>query len=60
MDDHDQKLMAKHGITAEEKVVFHYGGHRYERLADAVNFAETQEARSGAKGTVLKTGSDVD
>ena len=36
--------MAQYGITAETKVLFHYDGYRYERLADAVNLARTQQA----------------
>ena len=49
MDDHDHELMAQHGITAENKVIFHYRGRRYERLADAVNFARAQEASPNGK-----------
>ena len=43
MDEHDTSLMAQYGITAEDKVLFHYDGHRYERLADAVNYAKLQQ-----------------
>ena len=42
MDEHDNSLMAQYGITAETKVLFHYDGYRYERLADAVNYARLQ------------------
>lgn len=38
--------MSQYGITAEMKVVFHSDGDRYERLADAVNHARTQQAPS--------------
>jgi hypothetical protein len=44
MDDSDKKLMAEHGITSETKTVFHYLGHRYERLADAVSYAKIRQA----------------
>jgi hypothetical protein len=44
MTEYDEQLMTRHGITAETKVVFHYAGHRYDRLADAVNYATAQAA----------------
>lgn len=46
MDEHDNSLMAQYGITAETKVLFHYDGYRYERLADAVNYARLQQTPS--------------
>ncbi len=42
MDEHDNRLMAQYGITAETKLLFHFDGYRYERLADAVNYARLQ------------------
>lgn len=33
-------LMAKFGISAEAKTVYHYQGQKYDRLKDAVNYAE--------------------
>jgi len=44
MDDHDESLMAQYAITAENKFLYHYDGYRYERLADAVNYARTKQA----------------
>ncbi|MEJ2088078.1 MAG: hypothetical protein P8Y69_06315 [Gammaproteobacteria bacterium] len=44
MDEHGERLMAQYGITAETKMLFHYDGRRYERLADAVNYARMQHA----------------
>ena len=44
MDPDDERLMDEYRITAETKLVFHYDGRRYERLADAVNYARTQRA----------------
>ena len=38
--DQDKKLMAEFGITSQIKVLFYYGGHTYERLADAVSYAK--------------------
>lgn len=43
MDEHDKQAMARYQITAETKVVFHYDGHRYDRLADAINYAKTRQ-----------------
>ena len=40
--DQDKKLMAEFGITSQVKVSFYYGGHTYERLSDAVNYAKKQ------------------
>lgn len=39
MDEHDEALMNQYGITAEAKILYHFEGYRYERLADAVNYA---------------------
>jgi hypothetical protein len=46
MNEHEERLMFQYGITAETKAVFRYDGYRYERLADAVNYARTQQAPS--------------
>ena len=46
MNEHDESLMAKYGITTETKVLFYYEGYRYERLADAVNYARLQQPPS--------------
>lgn len=46
MDEDDERLMAQYGITAETKVRFHFDGHRYERLTDAVNYARLQQTQS--------------
>jgi hypothetical protein len=45
MNTEDKALMEKFGITAEVKTIFHFGGYRYERLNDAVNYAK--KAASG-------------
>ena len=46
MSEDDQKLMAEYGITAETRIVFHFQGHRYERLDDAVNYARVTADRT--------------
>lgn len=42
MTSDEKKLMEEFGITAESKTIFHFDGHRYERLSDAVNYAKTK------------------
>lgn len=42
MTDDDKRVMDEYGITSETKVVFHFEGHRYDRLSDAVNYAKNQ------------------
>ena len=46
MNEHEEKLMAQYGITAETKPLFHYEGYRYERLADAVKYAQQSQSRN--------------
>ena len=43
MNSDDKKLMEEFGITAEAKTIFHFDGHRYERLSDAVNYAKKRK-----------------
>ncbi len=40
MTDEENQLMMKYGITAETKSVFHFQSHKYDRLADALKYAE--------------------
>lgn len=53
MNEQDEKLMSQYGITADTKVLFHFDGYRYERLADAVNYAKTQQSQPSADNTSL-------
>jgi len=41
MTDEDKRVMEEFGITSETKMVFHFEGHRYDRLSDAVNYAKS-------------------
>lgn len=41
----DEQTMDALGITCESKSVYHYKGFRYERLADAVRFAQSDTDR---------------
>ena len=56
MDEHDERLMVQYGITAETKVLFHYDGYRYERLADAVSYAKRQQTPSKGDSASLAPG----
>ncbi|WP_455196964.1 hypothetical protein [Kaarinaea lacus] len=40
MSEDDKALMAQYGITAEAITIYSYKEHRYEKLQDAVNFAQ--------------------
>lgn len=48
MTDEDKLSMQKYGITSEAKVIYHFQGHRYDRLSDAVSYAEKQSAPARA------------
>ncbi len=50
MTDQDAALMARHGIIAEAKTIYLYAGYRYERLADAVRYAEAQQSQPSEQG----------
>jgi len=59
MDENDEILMAEYGITAEAKFVFHYDGRRYDRLADAVNYARMQRTSAEDSGALRQPGEEV-
>ena len=40
--DEDERVMDEYEITSETKVIFHFEGHRYDRLSDAVNYAKSR------------------
>ena len=40
MTDEEKRAMDQFGITCEKKTIFHFQGHRYERLNDALNYAK--------------------
>lgn len=39
-------LMAHYGITCEQKLVYHYKQHRYQKIEDAINFARLDSSAS--------------
>lgn len=55
MTDEEKQLMDQYGVTCETKTIFHYRGHRYDRLDDALNFAKKElAAASNPQATTLK------
>ena len=40
MTEEDKRTMDKYGVTCETKTIYHFEGHRYDRLADAVDYAK--------------------
>ena len=46
MTEEDKKAMAKYGITHEQRTVFFWKDYKYERLADAVNYAKAASAKT--------------
>lgn len=51
MTNNDNKLMKTHGITCAPRNVFHYKDFKYDRLEDAVRYAEL-DANRVAKSTI--------
>ena len=49
MTDKDKKIMDAHGITYQSKTIYQYKDFKYERLADAVRYAEMDAERSRAE-----------
>jgi len=45
MTKDDRQTMDDYGITCESEDVYYYKDFRYQRLADAVRYAETDSAR---------------
>ena len=45
MTKDDKRDMDAHGITCKSKKVYHYKDFKYDRLADAVRYAEIDSER---------------
>lgn len=45
MNEDENALMAKFGITCEQKKVYCYKQHRYEKLEQAIEFAKIDTER---------------
>jgi hypothetical protein len=46
MSEQDKSLMARHGITCAPKMMYFYKQYRYESLADALRYAESETKRT--------------
>ena len=46
MTNKDKKVMDTHGITRQSKTIYQYKDFKYERLADAIRYAEIDAERS--------------
>ena len=53
MTKDEKQAMDTHGITCKSKDVYYYQDFRYERLADAVRYAEIATERRMLKGGIL-------
>ena len=55
MTDEEKQLMDQYEITYESKTIFHYRGHSYDRLDDALNYAKKEmAATSRPRATVSR------
>lgn len=50
MNEEDKQKMSAHGITHETQSVFFYKGHKYDRLDDAVRYAQIESAQAQKGG----------
>ena len=50
MTREEKQTLDVHAITYKPKDVYYYNGFRYERLADAVCYAEINADRPGLEG----------
>jgi hypothetical protein len=47
MTEQEKELMERYEITCEQNTVYYYMGHKYERLQDALKYAEIQKHKHG-------------
>ena len=45
MTEEEKKLMDQYEITSQQKTVYHYNGHKYDSLKDAIRYAKTDTQR---------------
>ncbi len=45
MTKEDEELMEQHGITLEQKSVYCYRGHKYDKLEDALRYARLEASQ---------------
>ena len=51
MTEQEKQTMDRLGITHETKMVFHFRGYKYDRLDDAIKYAEQAPDESGSSGS---------
>lgn len=51
----DDETMQRYGITSETNKTFHFQGHKYQRLEDAVNYAKKQQQDPAAEPEAPKS-----
>lgn len=39
----EDEIMEQYGISCQTNTTFHFAGHKYQRLEDAVNYAKKQQ-----------------
>lgn len=39
----EDKAMERYGITRQTNTTFHFAGHKYQRLEDALNYAKKNQ-----------------
>ena len=54
MTDEEKRAMDQFGITCENKMIFHFQGHKYERLDDALNYAKNAVGNTNPSGSEPK------
>jgi hypothetical protein len=52
MNDNNENLMERYGITAKQSTVYMYLGRKYDKLQDALNYAKIVAARE--QSSVIK------
>jgi hypothetical protein len=48
MTESENMLMKQLGIKAEQRTIFLYEGHKYEKIEDAINYAEIDQKRKAS------------
>jgi len=43
MTEEESKTMDRYGVTQKTNITFHFAGHKYQRLEDAVNYAKKNQ-----------------
>lgn len=53
MTKDDKQNMGAHGITCKSKEIYYYKNFKYDRLADAVRYAEIDAERHQPEGEIV-------